>query len=105
MDRVYKQQGRPVFPPGCPPTYVELATELWASDYHQRPAFKDVIARLQQMLGAFQSSMAAQAAAAAAAQAAGAQSQPLPLQQPLQQQLQQAAALMPRHEEQQQALA
>jgi hypothetical protein len=43
---------------------VELATQLWDSDYHRRPAFKDVITRLQQMLGAFQSSMAAQALAA-----------------------------------------
>jgi hypothetical protein len=72
VDRVYKHQGRPMFPPGCPPAYVELATELWAADYHARPVFRDVITRLHQMLAAFQSSMAAQAAAAqAAGQGAG----------------------------------
>lgn len=67
IDRVYKKQSRPIFPSGVPALYSNLARSCWETDPQLRPNFHVILARLQEMLTAFQSGAYAGASAAAEA--------------------------------------
>jgi hypothetical protein len=48
--KVAVQNMRPTFPEDTPSTYRTLAEQCWATDANARPAFEDVISRLDEML-------------------------------------------------------
>lgn len=58
---------RPGLPAGCDPAWASLMTDCWHGAARLRPAFSDVVARLEAMLARWNASAAAAAAAAAAA--------------------------------------
>lgn len=55
IDRVYKKKARPTFPLGVPSLYASLAKSCWDNDPSARPNFVTVLAKLHEMLQAFQS--------------------------------------------------
>ena len=54
IDRVYKKKARPTFPLGVPPMYAALAKGCWDNDPPSRPTFVTILAKLTEMLQAFQ---------------------------------------------------
>ncbi|GAX83029.1 hypothetical protein CEUSTIGMA_g10456.t1 [Chlamydomonas eustigma] len=48
--KVAREHLRPVFPPGCPSAYRNLAQSCWDYSPNKRPAFEEIVSNLQQLL-------------------------------------------------------